>query len=1474
MATETFNNLRPRREATPLRWNDNGNRDHLTGDQRDAARQLWALFQNYYLDEAPAQSRYGRASREGLHRVLPAIDDQRHNQTILIDGGRGSGKTALLITLIDGWNRRVRGEPDERGLAEVCDPDGRVVPIGLLDLRSLPNHVSLLIHVAGLLRSLVEELGIHRADPPPPTSPHAGKTSAAQVTWQRFLAATASTEQSMRMRSAALDPESFAAELHETEQDRLHIGDQFSQLMDHIVSAYEKRLRRDRGHSEGPRDTPVFVIAIDDADMNPARLGECFELLDSFVHPRLVFILTGDEPLFLTGLRARFLGELRQPLAGAKLDAADRKMLGDIPRALELAQQYYNKLLPPHHCCKLSEVSEGERLEHLREALEDIPLGPVNICTVFDRVRMLGALLPDSIRDLEDFRQILHEYAGAGDQAALKFLVLIKNRVAQEAGPSPDFEPTKLILLGSQPLFGPEALFTISTRALDFQSTMHEYAAREIEPSDHTALWTTRWFGTLPTPRNSDSRHNANDDNRDHDADLLLSPQISNFALFIEYTAPHIQGLEKTFRSRLSLALPAGLSTRFHLEGFGAFSSSWPLPLARRAGWRNFEFIRLWHRALTTIVGIGTFNEDQIELLAINYIRIIFHVLVADLGTDDPPVLRPRVGARTEVWQTTIKHARESGSQGNTWSATQLLEMAYPESRLGNDAARRLLSAWESIHNTSEETVSADSLLVQANRVRWSSLNTKASAHRDISPMMLHSLLIRHFKNHPWTKRFAAFGDVDLVAPIREALTNIMIPPEPSAPWVPTNAAGYLAHYTAELLNSVGTDIIDPISRALNYWYGISGNSIHALFRGWQVAALRNRSILRWEDFFVDFLGRGLAFGHGSPINSKPVASAIPRIDYLLYEGHVFEAAETAETLGALAMYRLIYDVSHDALHQQRSVGDSSWALFRVHWRGDNDSHAPWPAVSWLTHIDYDVITQRWVHLANNTMSTEDNLGVIARRYVEAQIHTFSTREVYDTGASPMSWPEVFEFARSIYDRAPSSYARTQSFGDWMRELDRFGQPGSALPTPEAAAALIAFLELIVPMQPLDLFGEFSTDNVVRGKGTHTFKEHPWTTLHDLPTHQERRDLADDLRSRFGHEAPERFAPPAARIQAIAALREALQTLELPSAAARPNVGAYLSNDLIEAAKHIYTGSLMSVVEELHMDDSTTKRLTAAWQASKPETPDLIRHDSKRWVVQGTYTIGHDDRNEGQNVSIADDLTYNFNPGTISTSVDEDFATIIHALIHDVARDTQPTGETLSPRKWALARVTLGESNYAAWPAVQWPTRYDMALQLRSWQVDLERRTHSTAESMASHMRNFVASTAHIFRARTVHEHAAGSWRDVIQAAWDARSQPIHVGSDRRLAYEAWVEQLPRLALPRAGLSHKYAADVLVRHFDITEQNPQPQLKQDSIAQTGEQDLTLGDRTTDHPATLLADCTTETQLHGTIEHLRTLYELA
>src|SRR5579863_8939069 len=101
--------------------------EKLTADQRVAGARVHDLI---------AQMARSTEKTQPARDFLPRTDQTHRNRVVLIDGGRGSGKTALLVTLLDVWRKAYEGgkESVPEDLRKWAEPWGRIVPIGHLDL--------------------------------------------------------------------------------------------------------------------------------------------------------------------------------------------------------------------------------------------------------------------------------------------------------------------------------------------------------------------------------------------------------------------------------------------------------------------------------------------------------------------------------------------------------------------------------------------------------------------------------------------------------------------------------------------------------------------------------------------------------------------------------------------------------------------------------------------------------------------------------------------------------------------------------------------------------------------------------------------------------------------------------------------------------------------------------------------------------------------------------------------------------------------------------------------------------------------------------------------------------------------------------------------------------------------------------------------------------------------------------------------
>lgn len=381
-------------------------REGLTDDQKRAGDDVYALIAEMAASPETASS----DSAEDAPDFLPRTDPLRKSRVVLIDGGRGSGKTALLVTLLDVWRKTYTRQSIPEGLERWAQPEGSIIPVGHLDLHPLPRSTNLLLHVVSRLERVVEWIeGREGGDEGAAWDLLAVEEKGARKHWQKLLRTVASGwDGNAEERAGKLDLEAYAVELEDAERQRLDLRSCFVAFM----NALEKDFRKRRGmKSAAPL---VFVLAVDDADMNPRRSVDLLDMLRMLWHPRLAFLLTGDSELFQQTLRAHVFDELRAPLRGhsfLKDELAD--IVGGRHRN-QLAADIYEKVIPPGHRCALPPLAAMQRATTsldvktgatLLDALGRVKVEPgagTSMAEYFRKDEQVCEALPDRLRGLID----------------------------------------------------------------------------------------------------------------------------------------------------------------------------------------------------------------------------------------------------------------------------------------------------------------------------------------------------------------------------------------------------------------------------------------------------------------------------------------------------------------------------------------------------------------------------------------------------------------------------------------------------------------------------------------------------------------------------------------------------------------------------------------------------------------------------------------------------------------------------------------------------------------------------------------------------------------------------------------------------------------------------------------------------------------------------------------------------------------
>lgn len=286
----------PRQEAVPFGW------QKLSTDQQDIVRDVHRWLAGFMSKDSASGDSDGKKDNADF---LPRIEFERKSNVLLIDGGRGTGKTSVFLTLLQIWrdalglaSARLSAIEDAE-IAEVVQ-QRRIIPLDILDMQPLSGHPTLLLQLAGRLYRVAARLAKNAGEQEPEYPQRAGDAFPPSLQKWRELARVVAIaqEDDPHLRRSQNNPEDFAIELESAERQRAYLGARWHNFVDTLrgdVKNYADRLR-----PLSPGTDPIFIVPIDDADMNPERGVELLELLRSLWHPRVVFLLTGDAGLFRT----------------------------------------------------------------------------------------------------------------------------------------------------------------------------------------------------------------------------------------------------------------------------------------------------------------------------------------------------------------------------------------------------------------------------------------------------------------------------------------------------------------------------------------------------------------------------------------------------------------------------------------------------------------------------------------------------------------------------------------------------------------------------------------------------------------------------------------------------------------------------------------------------------------------------------------------------------------------------------------------------------------------------------------------------------------------------------------------------------------------------------------------------------------------------------------------------------------------
>lgn len=1021
-----------RREAQPIPW------DNLSSDQKEAVKQAAGILAD--LAGAPNPSEENKTAKEAhLDLFLPQIDKERLNHVVLLDGDRGSGKTAVLVTLLDGWSRMLRNRIEQRheGLVQVLKGTENIVPIGLIDLQPLPKSTNLLLYLVGRFQRVVEAIEQVYAE----RGSHSKSTSGSRHAWHGVSAeeplcaakwrdlvhaAALGWNGDIGQRRGSLDPEAFVAELEQAEKRRLDIVSSFRHLIDALVKDYELL-------DAQPKKNPLFLLAIDDADMNPEKAAEALDLVRTLWHPRVAYLLTGDSNLFLAMLRHRSAKSL-----------GDAKDEGSVNFANDLAVDIYNKAIPPVHRCRFYHLPPHVRLEKLEADLRELPYPDKSfgfLLNLFAANEQLQEALPSRERSVADLRtRINHELSRSEskNKATLNVIAALCRAAfaATHDGPGehiPHFKPE-------------EDLIHAARTARNWRFQVNDDNTLVLPNDENDENW------TLFVQRNP--RWEATDAH----GEVVSNARLAAGMLARELVAISFHHRESSPRIRPLGLLGAGVRIECN-AGKELFRFAWPLP-----DWPNFgnyfEFGRRW---AAQVPKAETYNDTQVDELGYRFLQTVAGLLQG----------APKDTANEQLdWDKLAKKvaklAKSTESEAAYWALSRAGLLAAPESGLGHSEANKWLEALKTAFD--KEWNDARRALKSERLARVHLVRTEASTPGVGIGAMLASVDTQ-YKEYKWNdlverEPIRATVDAEPLTPLFDALKTIATPWWPSRP----NLASYF----------------DLESRKSAFEKGTSRERLNALIEA--VRPYQGRRDVAAEAIVTLWRAERQVLGVASPdievVNGRIVAPTLENaqspltiirtplwrssydagtVCYFRLSCHIGEgkAPEKQTLLGVLL--RGIFDMRVDAIDTKASAVSPPpckapfWPGFGTYTMA-NSSGYQWPAPGWPTCYDWERLANAWNRAVESTQdlarARSDNID-IHQRFTDGLMYWLMLSIPSILRENEIRTPVklnldidsfINDCTAAVAQRSNlHATSRAKAYSDWCNNLPLFAAPESGL---------------------------------------------------------------------------------------------------------------------------------------------------------------------------------------------------------------------------------------------------------------------------------------------------------------------------------------------------------------------------------------------------------------------------------------------
>lgn len=379
------------RESGALRY------EQLSGEEIDAILEIEKRLSDAR-DDGPLVSASER--KKAADTYLERVED-RHSRILLIDGGRGTGKTSLLLTLIKRWNESddcTSASTEEHYASDRLARLRAVVPTHIkvvrnLDFDPLPPRMPVMAGLIQAWRPIAEayDKASGRAD--------CENDDPTFVDLWHSLFSMAARGWSEAPQQGLLEQ---VLDREQQVQDWLDLSKKWKEFIDALVECGRCLTGDMRLDAK-----PVFVVVIDDCDLQVDRVREILPALRLLYHARVFFLVAAHSPHMRDMLNLDYMGQ-ENGLAGRRGSSEATEGLW----SADLAAATFEKVFPKSNTWRLRALSLRELL-----SFPDRPPGegyPIGDLTFFSLLNDIESSVDDELAG-----QFLWKFANMAEDAGL-----------------------------------------------------------------------------------------------------------------------------------------------------------------------------------------------------------------------------------------------------------------------------------------------------------------------------------------------------------------------------------------------------------------------------------------------------------------------------------------------------------------------------------------------------------------------------------------------------------------------------------------------------------------------------------------------------------------------------------------------------------------------------------------------------------------------------------------------------------------------------------------------------------------------------------------------------------------------------------------------------------------------------------------------------------------------------------------------